>query len=124
LAARARAAGWYAERLAPPVATPKESPGFESAWGIYTVLLPDSAARDRVQAALRAAGLPSAVYYPKPLHEQPAYRAAHASALAGEPPPPLPVSGDLCARVLSLPMHAYLTEAQVARVAEAVMSAF
>ena len=69
-----------------------------------------------------AASLPSAIYYPKPLHEQPAYRAAHASALAGGPPP-LPVSEALCGRVLSLPMHPYLTEPQVARVAETVMSA-
>src|SRR5215211_64170 len=91
LAARAQAAHWYAERLRPPVATSKEFPGFESAWGIYSVLLPDAAARERVQAALRAASLPSAIYYPKPLHEQPAYRAAHASALAGGPAP-LPVS--------------------------------
>jgi dTDP-4-amino-4,6-dideoxygalactose transaminase len=125
LAARARAASWYAERLSPPVAAPKPPPpGFESAWGIYSVLLPDAAARDRAQAALRAAGLPSAVYYPKPLHLQPAYRAAHAASFDSAPPPPLPVSEALCARVLSLPMHPYLTEAQVARVAEAVMSAF
>ena len=122
LEARTRAARWYAERLGPPVATSKEFPGFESAWGIYSVLLPDAAARERVQAALRAASLPSAIYYPKPLHEQPAYRAAHASALAGGPPP-LPVSEALCGRVLSLPMHPYLTEPQVARVAETVMSA-
>ena len=46
LAARARAARWYAERLRPPVVAPKEPPGFESAWGIYTILLPDAAARD------------------------------------------------------------------------------
>jgi UDP-2-acetamido-2-deoxy-ribo-hexuluronate aminotransferase len=122
LEARTRAARWYAERLGPPVAAPKEFPGFESAWGIYSVLLPDAAARERVQAALRAASLPSAIYYPKPLHEQPAYRAAHASALAGGPPP-LPVSEALCGRVLSLPMHPYLTEPQVARVAETVMPA-
>ena len=75
-------------------------------------------------AALRDAGLPSAVYYPKPLHLQPAYRAAHAAGFADDPPPPLPASEGLCARVLSLPMHPYLTEAQVARVAEALMSAF
>ena len=122
LAARARAARWYAERLRAPVAVPAAAPGFESAWGIYSILLPDAAARDRVQAAMRAAGLPSAIYYPKPLHHQPAYRAAHAAALAGGPPP-LPVSEDLCARVLSLPMHPYLTEPQVARMSEVVMSA-
>jgi UDP-2-acetamido-2-deoxy-ribo-hexuluronate aminotransferase len=125
LAARARAARWYAERLRPPVAVPTEPPGFESGWGIYSVLLPDAAARDRVQAALRAAGLPFAVYYPKPLHQQPAYRAAHAAAFAEQPTAtPLPVSEDLCARVLALPMHPYLAEAHVARVAETVMSVF
>jgi len=125
LEARSRAAAWYAERLRPPVAAPAApAVGFESAWGIYTVLLPDAASRERAQAALRAAGLPSAIYYPKPLHEQPAYRAAHAASFAGGAPPPLPVSEGLCARVLSLPMHPYLTEAQVARVATAVMSAF
>ena len=123
LAARARVAEWYADRLRPPVAVPAAPPGFESAWGIYSVLLPDAAARDRVQAALRADGLPFAVYYPKPLHHQPAYRAAHAASFDTAPPPPLPMSEDLSARVLSLPMHPYLTEAQVARVARAVMSA-
>ena len=123
LAARARVAEWYADRLRPPVAAPAAPPGFESAWGIYSVLLPDAAARDRVQAALRADGLPFAVYYAKPLHHQPAYRAAHAASFDTAPPPPLPMSEDLSARVLSLPMHPYLTEAQVARVARAVMSA-
>ena len=93
-------------------------------WSIYTVLLPEAASRERAQAALRAAGLPSAIYYPKPLHHQPAYRAAHAASFASGSPPPLPVSEDLCARVLCLPMHPYLTEEQTARVAEAVMSAF
>jgi dTDP-4-amino-4,6-dideoxygalactose transaminase len=124
LAARARAARWYAERLRPPVAAPVTPPGFESAWGIYTVLLPDAAARDRVQNALRAAGLPSTIYYPRPLHRQPAYRAAHAACSENGSPPPLPVSESLCARVLSLPMHPYLAEEHVARVADAVMSVF
>ena len=124
LAARTRAAGWFAERLRPPVVAPAAAaPGFESAWGIYTVLLPDSEARGRAQAALRAASLPSAIYYPKPLHRQPAYRAAHAGSIAGGPPP-LPVSEGLCDRVLALPMHPYLTESQVARVADAVTAAF
>jgi UDP-2-acetamido-2-deoxy-ribo-hexuluronate aminotransferase len=121
LAARARAAGWYAARLRAPVVVPQERPGAESAWGIYSILLPDADARTRVQAAMQAAGVPSAIYYPKPLHHQPAYAAAHAGSLAGGPPP-LPVSEALCGRVLSLPMHPYLTEAQVERVAAAVMS--
>ncbi len=121
LQARRRVATWYAERLAPPVSIPQGFAGAESAWGIYTIRLPDAAARGRVQAAMQAAGVPSAIYYPKPLHRQPAYLAAHRAAIAGEPPP-LPVSEALCERVLSLPMHPYLTEEQVERVCAAVMA--
>ncbi|WP_149539033.1 DegT/DnrJ/EryC1/StrS family aminotransferase [Siccirubricoccus phaeus] len=121
LQSRAAAAAWYEAALGNRVQTPKEYPGAASAWGIYTILLPDEAARTRVQAAMQAAGIPSAIYYPKPLHLQPAYREAHAGSLAGGPPP-LPVAEDLCARCLSLPMHPYLTQPDVARVAEAVLA--
>ncbi|MDO9708948.1 DegT/DnrJ/EryC1/StrS family aminotransferase [Paracraurococcus lichenis] len=122
LRARRQAAAWYQAALGGRVATPQVGPGAESAWGIYTILLPDAAARPRVQAAMQAAGVPSAVYYPKPLHHQPAYRAAHAAGIeAGAPP--LPVSEDICQRCLSLPMHPYLTEGDVARVAAAVLGA-
>ena len=122
LAARRRAAGWYEAALGGQVATPQVPAGSESAWGIYTILLPDAAARTRVQAALQAAGLPSAIYYPKPLHRQPAYAAAHAAGIAAGAPP-LPVSESLCERCLSLPMHPYLAEEDVARVAAAVRAA-
>jgi dTDP-4-amino-4,6-dideoxygalactose transaminase len=121
LVARRRAAAWYEAALGNRVATPKVGPGAESAWGIYTVLLDDAAARTRVQAAMQAAGVPSAIYYPKPLHRQPAYAAAHGRGFAAGAPP-LPVSEDLCTRCLSLPMHPYLTEADVAQVAAALLS--
>jgi len=121
LKARRQVAAWYAERLAPPVLTPQGFTGAESAWGIYTIRLPDAATRGRVQASMQAAGVPSAIYYPKPLHLQPAYAAAHRAAVAGGPPP-LPVSEALCERVLSLPMHPYLTEEQAGRVCAAVMA--
>jgi len=121
LRARAQAAAWYEAALAGRVTTPRTTPGATHAWGIYTILLPDAAARGRVQASLQAAGLPSAIYYPKPLHRQPAYAAAHAAGIVGGPPP-LPVSEALCERCLALPMHPYLTEADVARVAAAVIA--
>jgi UDP-2-acetamido-2-deoxy-ribo-hexuluronate aminotransferase len=121
LLARGRAAAWYAQALGGRVVTPQVTPGATHAWGIYTILLADAAARDRVQASLQAAGLPSAIYYPKPLHRQPAYAAAHAKGMAGGPPP-LPVSESLCTRCLSLPMHPYLEEADAARVAQAVLA--
>ena len=73
------------------------------------------------QSAMQAAGVPSAIYYPKPLHRQPAYAAAHARGIeAGAPD--LPVSEALCGRCLSLPMHPYLSEGEVARVAAAVLA--
>lgn len=121
LAARRRAAGWYEAALGGRVVTPQVAPGAESAWGIYTVLLPDAAARARVQAAMQAAGVPSAIYYPRPLHHQPAYQAAHAAGIAAGAPP-LPVSEALCGRCLSLPMHPYLSDGDVARVADAVLA--
>jgi UDP-2-acetamido-2-deoxy-ribo-hexuluronate aminotransferase len=116
LKARAEAAAWYEAALGNRVVTPKGVKGAESAWGIYTILLDDAAARSRVQAAMQAAGVPSAIYYPKPLHLQPAYAAAHGDAA------PLPVAESLCERCLSLPMHPYLTQGDVARVAEAVLA--
>jgi len=120
LAARTRIAGWYAEQLGEHVVVPRERPGAQSAWGLYTVILPDSATRERVQAAMKDRGVPSAIYYPKPLHHQPAYAAAHAYGLPNGPA--LSVSEDLCGRVLSLPMHPYLDEGQVATVASALIA--
>jgi len=119
LAARARVAGWYAQHLAGTVALPEIVPGH--AWGLYTIKLEDAAARTRMQEGLKAAGIPFGVYYPKPLHHQPAYAAAHAGSIGQAPP--LPVSEALCHQVMSLPMHPYLEEADVARVAAAVRAA-
>lgn len=124
IAARRRIARWYRERLSghPAIGLPAEPPGAEPVYGLFTLRLPDAASRARVQAALSAQGIPSAIYYPKPLHHQPAYAAAHAASMAGGPPP-LPVADALAQRVLSLPMHPYLTDAEVARVTEALIRA-
>jgi UDP-2-acetamido-2-deoxy-ribo-hexuluronate aminotransferase len=121
LKARKRIAGWYAAGLGDAVQVPTATPGADHAWGLYSVLLPEGTDRDAVQAAMRAQGVPSGVYYPKPLHHQPAYAAAHAGAISNAPP--LPVSEMLCRRILSLPMHPYLTEEEVTRVVAAVQSA-
>ncbi|WP_270935201.1 DegT/DnrJ/EryC1/StrS family aminotransferase [Falsiroseomonas oryzae] len=122
LAARTKVAAAYADGLRGLVQVPTSIPGAEHAWGLYSILLPEGADRARVQEAMKAEGVPSGIYYPKPLHHQPAYAAAHAgSILAG--PPPLPVSEMLCHRILSLPMHPYLTAEEVARVVAAVRRA-
>jgi dTDP-4-amino-4,6-dideoxygalactose transaminase len=122
LAARTEIAAAYGTGLAGMVQAPSSVAGADHAWGLYSVLLPADADRARVQDALKAAGVPSGIYYPKPLHHQPAYAAAHAGGIEGGPPP-LPVSEMLCTRILSLPMHPYLTEDEVARVVAALRAA-
>jgi dTDP-4-amino-4,6-dideoxygalactose transaminase len=122
LAARAKAAAQYAEGLSGLVQVPTSIPGADHAWGLYSVLLPAGVDRTRVQDVLKAHGVPSGVYYPKPLHHQPAYAAAHAGSIAAGAPP-LPVSEMLCTRILSLPMHPYLTEEEVTRVIAALRAA-
>jgi len=82
-------------------------------WAQYTVMLDQ---RDAVAAALKAAGVPTAVHYPKPLHHQPAYAADCC-------PDCCPNSIAAAARVLSLPMSADLTEADQDRVVAALAEA-
>ncbi|SHJ08630.1 dTDP-4-amino-4,6-dideoxygalactose transaminase [Roseomonas rosea] len=120
LAARAHVAAGYDAALAGKVQIPAKPEGAESAYGLYSILLADEGQRTRVQEACKARGVPTAVYYPLPLHHQPAYREAHAAAIGQAPP--LPVSESLCKRILALPMHPYLDDAQVARVTEAVIA--
>jgi dTDP-4-amino-4,6-dideoxygalactose transaminase len=110
LARRAEIAALYDELLADILETPARVSDSASAWAIYAVLLPDAAAREAARAALTAAGIASAVYYPRPLHHQPAYAAVHDGAA-------LPVSESLGARILALPIHPDLTDAQIRRVA-------
>jgi UDP-2-acetamido-2-deoxy-ribo-hexuluronate aminotransferase len=115
LQARERIAKTYDQRLGNAVITPRRVPGSTSAWAIYAILLPDEAARDRTQAALKADGVPTAIYYPRPLHRQPAYAAHHDGAA-------LPVSEDLATRILALPIHPDLTDQDVERICEAVLA--
>ncbi|MBR0644785.1 DegT/DnrJ/EryC1/StrS family aminotransferase [Plastoroseomonas hellenica] len=122
LVARNRTAAAYAKALAGVVTAPTAVAGATSAWGIYTVTLPDADVRARVQKALSGRGIPSAIYYPRPLHHQPAYATHHAGAIATGAPP-LPVSEALCHQVLALPMHPYLSEDDVGRIAEGIRAA-
>jgi dTDP-4-amino-4,6-dideoxygalactose transaminase len=122
LAARTKAAALYAEGLRGLVQVPSSIPRADHAWGLYSVVLPARVDRGRVQDVLKSHGVPSGIYYPKPLHHQPAYAGAHTGGIAGGPPP-LPVSEALCQRILSLPMHPYLTEDEVSRVIAAMRAA-
>ncbi len=116
LAVRERIAGVYDSRLGNAVVIPARVPDSASAWAIYAVLLPNEATRTRLQAALRDAGVPTAIYYPRPLHRQPAY-AGHHDGVA------LPVSEELSGRILALPIHPDLSMTDVERVCDAVTQA-
>lgn len=122
LAQRRRIGAAYDAALAGRVGVQVAQAGAESAYGLYTIRLQDADTRGRVQQALAAQQIGSGIYYPKPLHHQPAYAAHHAGCVAGGPAP-LPVSEALCHQVLSLPMHPYMTEADAARVAGVVLNA-
>ncbi len=109
---RNRIAARYSDALAPHVAAvPRPAPGAVSTWAQYTIEHDD---RDALAAHLKAQGIPTAVYYPIPLHLQPAY--AHFPRGAGG----LPVTERLKDRVLSLPMHPDLDETTQDRIVAAV----
>ena len=113
---RERVARVYDARLGGVLQTPARVRESASAWAVYAVLLPDGGARDRLQAALREAAVQTAVYYPRALHRQPAYAGSHDGSA-------LPVSEDLATRILALPIHPDLSEAQAHQVCDGVMTA-
>jgi dTDP-4-amino-4,6-dideoxygalactose transaminase len=108
------AAGLRAAGVADRVVVPTLADGATSAWAQYTLRLAD---RDGVQARLGEAGVPTAVYYPRPLHQQTAYRDFPTG------PGGLPVSERLAGEVLSLPMHPYLEPDDQDRVVDSVARA-
>jgi dTDP-4-amino-4,6-dideoxygalactose transaminase len=116
IAARNQVAERYARDLGNVVTVPHIAAGNTSVWAQYTIRLPHGD-RDGFAAALKAEGVPTAIYYPKSMHQQTAYR-EFPVADGG-----LPVSEQLSSDVISLPMHPYLDEATQARVVRAVRDA-
>ncbi|HYE01192.1 MAG TPA: DegT/DnrJ/EryC1/StrS family aminotransferase [Alphaproteobacteria bacterium] len=114
--ARQRVAERYNDALADVAAVPLVAEGRTSVWAQYTLRIPGGA-RDAVAGRLKAAGVPTAVYYPRPLHRQTAY-AGYPVAGNG-----LPVADRLAGEVLSLPMHPYLDEGTQDRIVAAVRAA-
>ena len=113
---RERIARRYNDLLREVAIVPEVAEGSTSVWAQYTISIPGYD-RDAFQAALKSAGIPTAIYYPKPLHRQTAYK-HYPSAGNG-----LPVSERLAAEVISLPMHPYLTEEVQDRIVDAVKDA-
>ena len=102
----------YNELLAGVVATPQVPEGYRSAWAQYSILARDGAERALFMAKLKSAGIPTAIYYPKPLHLQTAF------ASSGYREGDFPVSEDCARRIFSLPMHPYLAAGDRRRIAE------
>jgi len=111
---RQKVAERYNAALGNVARVPRVADGSTSVWAQYTLRVPN---RDAVQKSLKAAGVPTAVYYPRPLSGQTAYR--------GFPTAPggTPVSDELSRDVMSLPMHPYLEPAQQDRIVAAVVAA-
>lgn len=116
IAARDRAAKRYSEALADVAIVPRVPDGYSSVWAQYTIRLAPGL-RYALAETLKADGVPTAIYYPKPLHRQQAYK--HFPVADNG----LPVSDQLADEVISLPMHAYLDEPTQDRIIGAVRRA-
>ena len=112
-----RAASLYTQYLGDVLKTPVVPEGFTSSWAQYTLILKSSEQRDQLQRALKEQGIPTMIYYPKPMHLQSAF------ADLGYQKGDFPVAERLCAQVLSLPMHPYLEEEDIRFVCNAIRSA-
>lgn len=101
---------WYDEVLEDSgFVLPYRPKNFTSSWAQYTVQVPEKVDRETLQEKLKAAGIPTMVYYPKPMHLQKAFAGTDSEEAV------CPVTERLCATVLSLPMHPYMSHQDVCR---------
>jgi UDP-2-acetamido-2-deoxy-ribo-hexuluronate aminotransferase len=112
--ARGRIGARYSELLKGAVATPSVQPGNRAVYAQYTVQVAD---RETVQKRLSEEGIPTAVHYPIPLHLQPAFSSLGHGAGS------FPQAEAAAGRVLSLPMHPYLGEAEQEKIAGSLLKA-
>ncbi len=113
VATRRRIATRYQRDLAPFCTLPTVAPGVRPVWSYYAIRHPR---RDALQAHLKARGIASVAYYRVPTHAQPAYGELHVA------PGGLPITEAFAASLLCLPLHPYLSEAEVDRVIAGVRS--
>jgi UDP-2-acetamido-2-deoxy-ribo-hexuluronate aminotransferase len=116
IVARNKVAARYAEKLGKLAIVPSMPQGYTSTWAQYTIRL-EPGRRDGLAAALKAEGIPTAIYYAKPPHLHEAYK-KYPVAEGG-----LPVTEKLAHEVISLPMHAYLEEPVQDRICDAIARA-
>lgn len=108
-------AGWYTNRLKDCFVTPTVLEGFYSSWAQYSILMDSKDERDLMQKHLKEKGIPSMVYYPRGLHQQEAYKWMNLTDDF------YPNTIEATKKVLSLPMHPYLTEEVVDTVCQVLL---
>jgi dTDP-4-amino-4,6-dideoxygalactose transaminase len=115
---RQQVARWYTDALAavPGVTPPRIAFSCRSAWAQYCILVADGR-RDAVAAFLKEQGIPTAIYYSTPMHRLDVFQDL------GYAPEDMPVAQDSSGKILALPFHPYLSEAEAGRVSEAVAKA-
>ena len=99
------------------IKTPVIPQEFYSSWAQYTLRLESETKRDALQASLKAQSIPSMVYYPKPMHAQTAFHHLTSDIT-------LQTSTKLSQTVLSLPMHPYLSDADIQTIVDAIKTSF
>ena len=116
---RQAVASRYTERLhaCRDLVTPYVPAGYRSVWAQYSLLARDEAQRDAIMKKMQAAGIPTVIYYPRPLHLQGAF------SFLGYRQGDFPVSEESARRIFSLPMHPYLSEGDQDRIIAALRDA-
>ncbi len=104
----------YSERLNGIVKIPVIPRGYYSSWAQYTIQLENKELRDSLQGKLREHGVPTMIYYPKPMNKQRAF------SLLSHIENAFNVSEKLCDRVLSLPIHPYLKDKYIVEICDAI----
>ena len=103
----------YTSLLKDYVETPVIPAGFGSSWAQYTIQLPSSDKRSQLQEAMKQAGIPTMVYYPKAMHEQTAFKNSSLSVVNSQLQQDDYTACRLCNTVLSLPMHPYMEASDI-----------
>jgi len=110
-----QAAEFYSRKLGEYVTVPKVKEGFYSGWAQYTILLKDEEQRNRTLNELKSKGIPTAVYYQKPMHQQKAFEEKQPVKID------CPNTEAICQTCLSLPMHGYLEEEDMKTICKAIV---
>lgn len=110
-----KAAAYYTELLQDIVITPFVKEGVRSSWAQYTICVHSMGEREAIMKELKKRGIPSAVYYKKPMHRQVAFEGKMGMKAA------CPETDQICNVCLSLPMHAYLEKSDIEMVSNIII---